>query len=144
MTHTKDEALVQPEYCDPSSTVYKLAEMVMSDCGCSSNNQRLLDRIAERIQRHIDAATPPAAQRQWVPVTKELLSAQHPWLYESMWIAVKDGSVMTGHYAWMQGRYPDRFLVGDCASLWAFEATHVMPMNQPKHPLKETMEEEQA
>ena len=76
------------------------------------------------------------AQRQWVPVTKELLSAQHPWLYESMWIAMKDGSVMTGHYAWMQGRYPDRFLVGDCASLWAFEATHVMPMNQPKHPAK--------
>jgi hypothetical protein len=80
--------------------------------------------------------TQPAAQRQWVPVTKELLSAQHPWLYESMWIAMKDGSVMTGHYAWMQGRYPDRFLVGDCASLWAFEATHVMPMNQPKHPAK--------
>jgi hypothetical protein len=80
--------------------------------------------------------TIPAAQRQWVPVTKELLSAQHPWLYESMWIAMKDGSVMTGHYAWMQGRYPDRFLVGDCASLWAFEATHVMPMNQPKHPAK--------
>jgi hypothetical protein len=76
------------------------------------------------------------AQRQWVPVTKELLSAQHPWLYESMWIAMKDGSVMTGHYAWMQGRYPDRFLVGDCASFWAFEATHVMPMNQPKHPAK--------
>ena len=81
--------------------------------------------------------TPPAAQRQWVPVTKELLSAQHPWLYESMWIAMKDGSVMSGHYAWMQGRYPDRFLVGDCASLWAFEATHVMPMNQPKHPASE-------
>ena len=81
--------------------------------------------------------TPPAAQRQWVPVTKELLSAQHPWLYESVWIAMKDGSVMSGHYAWMQGRYPDRFLVGDCASLWAFEATHVMPMNQPKHPASE-------
>jgi len=46
----------EPEYCDPSSTVYKLAEMVMSDCGHSTNNQRLLDRIADRIQRHIDAA----------------------------------------------------------------------------------------
>jgi hypothetical protein len=52
----------QPEYCDHSSTVHKLAEMVMSDCGHSSNNQRLLDRIANRIQRHIDATTPPAAQ----------------------------------------------------------------------------------
>jgi hypothetical protein len=52
----------EPEHCDPSATVYKLAEMVMSDCGHSSNNQRLLDRITERIQRHIDAPTPPAAQ----------------------------------------------------------------------------------
>ena len=93
--------------------------------------------IEDGIKAALEAMpTPPAAQRQWVPVTKELLSAQHPWLYESMWIAMKDGSVMTGYYAWMQGRYPDRFLVGDCASLWAFEATHVMPMNQPKHPAK--------
>jgi hypothetical protein len=50
----------EPEHCDPSATVYKLVEMVMSDCGHSSNNQRLLDRIAERIQRHIDATTPQA------------------------------------------------------------------------------------
>jgi hypothetical protein len=44
----------ESEYCDPSSTIYKLAEMVMSDCGCSSDHQRLLDRIAARIQSHID------------------------------------------------------------------------------------------
>ena len=71
---------------------------------------------------------------RWEPVTQKLLNAQHSWLYKDMWIAMKDGSVMTGYYKWMQGRCPDRFIVGDCASLWAFEATHVMPMNKPKHP----------
>ena len=45
----------ESEYCDPSSTIYKLAEMVMSDCGHSTNNQRLLDRIAERIEKHTEA-----------------------------------------------------------------------------------------
>ncbi len=71
MTHITPPAQpapVQPEYCDPSSTVYGLAEMLMSDCGHSSNNQRLLDRIAERIQRHIDAATPPTAPTVQEPV----------------------------------------------------------------------------
>jgi hypothetical protein len=58
----------QPEYCGPSSTAQKLAEMVMSDCGHSSNNQRLLDRIADRIQRHIDATTPPVQQPEQEPV----------------------------------------------------------------------------
>lgn len=90
--------------------------------------------LAEQIKQELVTGT---AQPEWVPVTQQLLNAQHPWLYESMWIAMKDGSVMTGHYQWIQGRYPDRFIIGDCASLWAFEATHVMPMNQPKHPIKE-------
>ena len=52
----------EPEYCDPSSIIYKLAERVMSDCGHSTNDQRLLDRIADRIKRHIDAVTPIEAQ----------------------------------------------------------------------------------
>ena len=33
----------EPEYCDPSTTVYNLVEMVMSDCGHSTNNQNLLN-----------------------------------------------------------------------------------------------------
>jgi hypothetical protein len=52
-------------------TVYKLAGMIMSDCGHSTNNQRLLDRIADRIQRHIDANTPPAAQPAPVRETEQ-------------------------------------------------------------------------
>lgn len=44
-----------PEHCDSSCTSYKLAEMVMSDCGHSTNNERLLDRIAARIDKHVDA-----------------------------------------------------------------------------------------
>jgi hypothetical protein len=58
-----------PADCDPSYTSRKLAEMVMSDCGHSTNNQRLLDRIAERIEKHtesvraeLEAAPQPSAQ----------------------------------------------------------------------------------
>jgi hypothetical protein len=108
LCHYKPAAQQEPVFCDY----------------CGGND--------EDPQDHCMDCTRP----RWEPVTQKLLNAQHPWLYESIWIAMKDGRVMTGHYAWMQGRYPDRFLVGDCASLWAFEATHVMPMNQPKHPAK--------
>jgi hypothetical protein len=52
---------VQPVHCGPSSSVFGLAEMILSDCGCSSDYQPLLNRVAERIQGYID--TPPAAQR---------------------------------------------------------------------------------
>lgn len=61
----------EPEYCDPSSIIYKVARIIMSDCGHSPNDQLLLDRIADRINRHIDAVTPPAAQRTWVGLTPE-------------------------------------------------------------------------
>lgn len=36
-----------------------LAEMIMSDCGCSTQNQRLLDRIIERITQYESANTTP-------------------------------------------------------------------------------------
>lgn len=49
----------QVEHCDPSYTTYKLAEMVMSDCGHSTNNQLLLDRIATRIDRHVESLITP-------------------------------------------------------------------------------------
>lgn len=52
----------QPEHCGPSSAVYDLAAMVMSDCGHSTNNQRLLARIAERITRYIDSNAPQPEQ----------------------------------------------------------------------------------
>jgi hypothetical protein len=72
-------APVQPEqepvHYGPSASVFGLAEMILSDCGCSSNYQPLLNRVAARIIGYID--TPPAAaQRQplepVVPKGKEI------------------------------------------------------------------------
>lgn len=60
----------QPKHCDPSSNIFKLAEMILSDCGFSSNYQPLLNRVAQRIQGYID--TPPAAQ----PSTEESSAVQ--------------------------------------------------------------------
>jgi hypothetical protein len=74
------------------------------------------------------------APTQWVPVTQALLNEQHPWLYETMWIAMKDGRVLTGHYEWRQGWNPDRFNTADGYDEWAFDASHVMPLMKPTHP----------
>ena len=62
-----------PQPAEPHVSVQWLAEMVMSDCGCSTNNQRLLERITARIEQHIRANTPPTAQpkREWVGLTDE-------------------------------------------------------------------------
>ena len=49
----------EPVHYGPSSSIFGLAEMILSDCGCSSDYQPLLNRVAERIQGYID--TPPAA-----------------------------------------------------------------------------------
>jgi len=62
---------VQPEHCGPSSSVFGLAEMILSDCGCGSDYQPLLNRVAARIMGYID--TPPAAQRK--PLTAEVIRA---------------------------------------------------------------------
>jgi hypothetical protein len=70
---------------------------------------------------------------RWEPVTQELLNNQHPWLYEPMWIASKDGSVCTGIYEWQQGRNPDRFITED-GDGWAFDFAYVMPMIKPTPP----------
>jgi hypothetical protein len=76
------------------------------------------------------------AQRTWMPITKELLNEQHPWLYQPMWIAMKDGTVIQGYYEWRQGRNPDRFRTG-MRDEWAFDAAYVMPIVKPTHPDKE-------
>ena len=54
---------------EPSISVQWLAEMIISDCGCSTNNERLLERITARIEQHIRANTPPAQQ---APVQKAM------------------------------------------------------------------------
>ena len=74
------------------------------------------------------------APTQWAPVTQALLNEQHPWLYEPMWIAMKDGRVLTGHYQWCQGRYPDQFVCDGAGNEWALDASHVMPLIKPAHP----------
>ena len=53
-----------------------LAEMIMSDCGCSTNNERLLERVMDRIDQYERANTPPQEQqscdkRTWVGLTDE-------------------------------------------------------------------------
>lgn len=73
------------------------------------------------------------AQPEWVPVTQELLNNQHPWLYEQLWIAMKDGTVLQGIYEWRKGRYPDRFLT-DVGFEWALDAAYVMPIVKPEPP----------
>jgi hypothetical protein len=40
---------------DPSCATVKLAEKILSDCGCSSNNTLLVSRIANRIDAHMQA-----------------------------------------------------------------------------------------
>jgi len=76
------------------------------------------------------------SKEAWAPVTKELLNEQHPWLYQPMWIAMKDGTVTQGYYEWRQGRNPDRLRAG-MRDEWAFDAAYVMPIVKPTHPDKE-------
>lgn len=52
-------------------TTQWLAEMIMSDCGCSTQNQTLLARITTRIEQYDRAnaaPTQPAQQNAQVPV----------------------------------------------------------------------------
>jgi hypothetical protein len=65
------KAPVQPEHCGPSSSVFGLAEMILSDCGCSSDYQPLLNRVAARIMGYID--TPPAAQPEQQDLADEVI-----------------------------------------------------------------------
>uniref|UniRef100_UPI0011C8C12B hypothetical protein n=1 Tax=Vogesella mureinivorans TaxID=657276 RepID=UPI0011C8C12B len=51
--HTKHPC----ETVDASADVMKLAEMILSDCGCSTAiSDRLQRRVAGRIQQHMDSA----------------------------------------------------------------------------------------
>jgi hypothetical protein len=57
--HAIKKALAAPVQ-EPSISVQWLAEMIISDCGCRTNNERLLELITARIEQHIRANTPPA------------------------------------------------------------------------------------
>lgn len=43
---------------EPSYSDVQLAEQIMSDCGCSTNNERLLERITARLAKHKTPAAP--------------------------------------------------------------------------------------
>ena len=62
----------QPAQTGDAVATQWLAEMVMYDCGCSTRNQRLLERIIDRIQQYDRANTAPqpvAREPQWSPAS---------------------------------------------------------------------------
>ncbi len=72
-----------------------LAEMVMSDCGCSTENQRLLDRIIDRIQQYdrANAAPQPVARE---PLTDEWIRSRciESWIFDTaiQWVRMTEAA----------------------------------------------------
>ena len=97
--------------------------------------QRTDDKLIVKFLREAGYVIAPAAPAPaWVEVTPDLLAEQHPWLYSPMWVALKSGRVCMATYEWRQGRNPDRLVGPDIGDEWAFNATHVMPVNPPEAP----------
>ena len=91
---------------------------------------------AEQMQAYARAALErQSVLADWVPVTEDLINSQEPWLYKPLWVALKSGAVFQGIYDWRQGRNPDRFDAFGGGDFWAFDASHVMPIAFPAHPL---------
>ena len=74
-----------PELCDPSCGTYDLASMILSDCGHSSNNQRLLDRVAARIDKRLAAVLAASPQPQPVQPSDTQWQKRHPLRTEGVW-----------------------------------------------------------
>jgi hypothetical protein len=72
------EAALKP---DPSCDDVKLAEMIMSDCGHSTNNTRLLERITNRIALHTapPAQTPRRETEQSEPACYQYQDRDGQW-----------------------------------------------------------------
>lgn len=119
----QQEPIGKAHLCDRCSTPFD-GEDECPQCGHGSATKKAV-------------YTSPPAQRkpltEWVPLTQKLLNEQHEWLYEPMWIAMKDGSVLQGYYEWRQGWNPDR-LLADGGDHWAFDAAYVMPIVKPTPP----------
>jgi hypothetical protein len=68
------EQALTPGEPDPSCDDVRLAEMILSDCGHSTNNTRLLERVTNRIARHTAPQPQPkqSAERgepvAWQPI----------------------------------------------------------------------------
>lgn len=71
----------------------------------------------------------------WIPITKEFLLEQEPWIYKGCWIADKKGNVILSKYEWIPGRNPDRFHLGDDDWAWAFNYTHIKELEMPEPPM---------
>jgi hypothetical protein len=122
-----------PELCDPSCSTYDLASMILSDCGHSTNNQRLLDRVAARIDKRLAAMLAASHQPQpvqrgevawlddWSPAPQPQPVAQplDPWSVEEDYFAW----VTTSATTW------DAFLAG---VRLAENAHSIKPTNQHK------------
>lgn len=75
-----------------SVAIQWLAEMIMSDCGCSTQNQRLLDRIIERITQYERANTSTQSEGAQAPMIDAEATAYNEWFngeqgtaYYGMW-----------------------------------------------------------
>ena len=69
----------QPYNADPSCTTVELAEMILSDCGCSSNNTSLISRVANRIDTHLQSAQPVAQPLSDEQIEKILDANRMAW-----------------------------------------------------------------
>lgn len=94
---------------DPSCTTVELAEMILSDCGCSSNNTSLVSRVANRIDTHMQAEQP----------AKELTDAKFNVL--AITTAYEQG-VGKGHQAFKRGNDTENpyKIPSDCAKAWGY------------------------
>jgi hypothetical protein len=79
-------------------SIRRLAQMLLFDCRLGIDNQQALDRIAQRIQRHIDTLAPVQPEQEPVAF----------YVYE--WINPSDGVVFRSFRAdeYQCGREPDR------------------------------------
>ena len=94
-----------------------------------TRQQPAVDTLAQALEQ----AKREPLTNVWVPVTQALLNEQQPWMYEPIWIALKNGKVVQGYYEWRQGQKPDRFIT-DNGDEWALDADYVMPISKPAPP----------
>ena len=74
---------------EASYTSVQLAEMILSDCGCSTNNASLLERVAKRIDRHSDTLSQPAPAAQ---VDVKDAAQLYPVVIDGLlWLCAKHG-----------------------------------------------------
>jgi ribosomal protein L32 len=101
------EAALKP---DPSCDDVKLAEKIMSDCGHSTNNTRLLERITNRIAKH--TAPPAQPDVRLGEVGSKTRNPKYPWKPAHGWDncpkCFEDFSMEPCDHC--GGGYPDQYL----------------------------------